>query len=93
LAQQKAFDGAAPGQPPPEQPRGEHPGVVEDEEIARPEVFGELCERSVLDIAGFPVQDEQPRCASLRGRLLRNQLIWKIEIEVGGIHEIDALTN
>ena len=87
LAQQKAFDSAAAGLPPPEQPRGEHLCVVEDEEIPGPEVFGDLCEGRVLDIASFLVQDEQAGCASLSRRLLCNQLIWKIEIEVCGIHE------
>ena len=42
----------------------------------------------MTDRAGGAVEDEQPRCAA-RLRILRDQLIGKLEIEIGNVHAPD----
>ena len=72
LAYQQAFDGAASGQPPSEQPRGEDLGVVEDQQIAWLEEIREPREGCVFEASRLAVEHEQARRASHRGRLLRD---------------------
>jgi hypothetical protein len=83
LTEQQTFHGAATWEAPPEQARRKHLCVVEDEEIATPQIVCKLCKGCVVDLAAIPVEHEQPRGASLSGRLLRDQLIGKVEVEVG----------
>ncbi len=57
--QQQALDGAATRDPMAGQPRGKDAGVIHDQEIARPEVFPQLCHASVLDRTGLTVEGEE----------------------------------
>ena len=53
--QQQALDRPPARHAPPEQPRGNHPGVVDDEQVARGEEGGERPDRTVLESAGSAV--------------------------------------
>ena len=72
----------------PEQPRGKYAGVVDDEKIARNEIVAEPSEIGVLDRATVSMQHEQSRFASVRRRLLRNELLRQREVEVGDVHRL-----
>ena len=58
LIHQQAFDRAAAGKPPPEQPSRKHPGVVQDEEIALMQVVHQAGKRNVFELTSFPVQHQ-----------------------------------
>src|SRR5207253_11437700 len=62
---------AAPGRLRADEPGGEHPRVVHDEEIAGLEELGEIGDRAVGDPPGA-VEDEQPRAVALRERVARD---------------------
>jgi len=71
-----------------EQTRGEHARVVDGEEITGAEDRREIRDGRMTDRAGPAVEDEQPRCAARR-RILRDQLVGKLEIEIGNVHAAD----
>ena len=68
--------------------RWEHSCVVQDQKVARAQVFGHARKGRVLDLPAVSMQHEQARLAPHGGRLLRNQLIRKIEVEVADRHDL-----
>jgi len=83
---QQTLDGAATGHATTEQARGEDSGVVDDDEVAGAQPIRQRGDPRVRDDAGFPVEMKQTGPAALRGRLLGDELRWKIEVEVADIH-------
>ena len=65
-----------------EQARGEHAGVIDDEQVASAQVAREIADDAVVQRTGRAFQHEQPRCAA-RSRLLRDQIFREVEVEVG----------
>lgn len=66
--------------------RREHSGVVEYEQIAAAKILSEFRELRVRDATVLPPKHEQSRAAPLGRRILRDQRLWKIEIELGDMH-------
>lgn len=69
-----------------EEAGGEDAAVVEDEEIARAEVVGEVAEMVVGDGAGFAVEDEHAAGAADGGRGLCDEIFGEMEVEVSDAH-------
>ena len=68
-----------------EEARGEDAGVVDDEQVSRAQVRGQVADDAVRARAGLTVQHEQAGLAARRGRL-RYQLIRQIECEIRNQH-------
>jgi thioredoxin reductase len=85
-AQQKTLRGAAARQPLPKEASGKHLRVVHNEKIARVQLFGETTELRMVDGAAGARHDHEPRFSAMWRRLLRDQLIGKIETELGDVH-------
>jgi hypothetical protein len=83
--QQQALDGAAGRHAPSEQPRGEHAGVVDDEEVAGAQVLRQAGDGAVLQARPFPREHHQLR-RSARSWRLRDEVRGKVEVELGGEH-------
>ena len=67
-------------------PRGNHPRVVQHEEIAGAEQLRKLADGAMPAGAREAIEHEQPGIAALRGRLLRHQLRRQHVVEVGQAH-------
>jgi hypothetical protein len=61
-------------------------GVVEDEDIPRAEVLGEVGEAVMVPASGGAVQDEQAGLRALAGGALGDQFRRQREIEFRGVH-------
>src|SRR6185436_6364725 len=85
-AKQQTLDGTPGWYAAAEQSRGKHACVVDDEQIARLQVLDEMRERRVLEANLVTMKDEEPRLASLFGRVLCDQIIGQSEIEVADVH-------
>ena len=70
----------------PEQPRREHARVVDDEKIAGAQEVGQRLDAGVCRRAAGAIDDEQARPAAIGGRLLRDEVGGKVEIEVADVH-------
>ena len=64
-----------------EETRREYARIVDDQQVARTELRWEVCNCVVPPDAGGPIEDQKARAAT-RGRVLRNQLIRQLEVEV-----------
>ena len=62
--------------------RGDDAAVVEDEEVAGLEDFGEIAEVIVLIVAGVAVEDEHAAGASDGWRGLGDEVFGEVEMEV-----------
>ena len=80
------FDRSAAGLALANQPRREHPGVVEHHQVAGRQEPGDVPNRRVHHGAGAPVEDQQARRSSLVGRKLRHEIRREVEREVGDVH-------
>ena len=69
------------------QPRGEYACVVDDEQIAPSQMRRQPIERRMLRLPGRAVEDDEPRAAALGRRMLRDQLLGKLEVEVADVHD------
>src|SRR5262245_65799707 len=69
------------------QSRGEHARVVDDEQVALPQMRGQVIERRVLRPLRGAIEDNQPGAATFRGRMLSNQLFGKLEVEIADVHD------
>ena len=83
--QQQAFDRSTARHPAAEQTRREHARVVDDEQIAAAKEAPDVGDACVLDIARRTMQHQQARRPPRR-RLLRNQFVGEIEVEVVNAH-------
>ena len=84
--QQKTLNGAAARRAVAEEPSWKDFRVVHDQQVPTPEIVTKLAKRREFRGAGVAMQDEQPRPPTNRRRLLGNQLIRKIEVEIGNVH-------
>ena len=84
--QEQALDRSPARHPPAQQPRGDHPRVVDDEQIARREEGGKRPDGVVPEAAGGPVEDEQAGRLALGRRGLGDSVGGEVEVEVGDAH-------
>ena len=87
LTNEKAFRRAASREAHADQSRRKHFRIVDDEDVARPEQLGKIAELTMNEGASLAVEHQQPAAASFNGRLLRDQFVRKLEIEVGNVHK------
>ena len=66
----------------PEQPRGKHTRVVDDEEVSRLEKRREGGHEAVLDRTGSTLKVKQPGSSALDGGLLGYQFRRELEVEL-----------
>ena len=76
----------AAGGPPAEQPRLEHAGVVENQQVAGIQHLGQIGEMPVLQRAAGAVEDQQPAVGAIRDRLLRDQVLGQVVLKVSDTH-------
>src|SRR5207302_338001 len=67
-------------------PRRHDAGVVDDDELATPQLVRQLGEAAVSHRAGRAVVDEQPRVAAPRRRMLRDERGRKLVVQLGDVH-------
>src|SRR5438045_9466506 len=85
-ALEQELDAAAAWASPAREARGQHAGVVEDEQVAGAQQLGQVGETAVLDRARRAVEHEQPARAALRERRLRDQLARQFVVEFASQH-------
>jgi thioredoxin reductase len=90
-AEEERFHGAAARNAMAEQARRKDSGVVDDQKVSGLEVLGQVGELGVLYRARVALQHQETRSAANGGRLLCNQLIRQLEIEVCHVHLINIL--
>jgi len=88
LSYEQAFDFAAAGHPTTTKARRKDACVVENQYVTGCQVITQIREVAVLTFAGFTVEYQQSRSASLGRRLLSDQPIRQLEIEFGDVHLI-----
>jgi hypothetical protein len=66
-----------------EKARRDHPGVVDDEHVPAAKIAREIGHRSMLDVTGRAIQDEQTRGVPLRSGFLRDEFWGKVVLELG----------
>ena len=66
--------------------RRDNPAVVEDEEIAGPQNFGQVAEEVIAVFSGAAVETEHAAGAANRRRRLGDEFFRKIEMEVRYTH-------
>src|SRR3972149_1949147 len=81
--QQQQFSRAARAGAAAAQPRGDHPGIVDHEHVAGPEVVADLAEDAMLDAAGGALDDQQSRRVARRGGLVGGQFRRERGAEAG----------
>ena len=69
-----------------EKPGRQHPSVVQDEEVARSEQTGKFEKNAVAEFTRIAVEVQQTRRSAIRQRLLRDQFLGKVKIEVRNQH-------
>jgi hypothetical protein len=69
-----------------EEPGGKHAGVIQHQPVAAVQELRKLAEHRVRDGTGAPVEHEQARLTALSRRMLSDELLRKLEIEVGDAH-------
>ena len=82
---QQTLDRSATRHAPSEQPGGKDAGIVDDEQITRGETTPELCKHRVLD-AVAAAKDEQTRPTTIGRRMLRDQRVRQLEVEISNVH-------
>ncbi len=84
---EKAFGGAAAGQPDADQPCREHARVVDHQQIAGAQQRWEIGKLVMGNGAGGPLHRQQAAAAAFGRRVLRDQRIGQGEIELANFHE------
>ena len=69
----------------PQQPRRQHPRIVEHQQVARPEQACQIAKPQVGRIAALR-QVQQPAVAATRTRLLRNQALGQVVMKIAQLH-------
>ena len=64
----------------------QHPGVIQDKEVARAEQIGKLEKTAVAEFTRSAVEVQQTRRSAIRQWLLRDQFLGKVKIEVRNQH-------
>jgi hypothetical protein len=83
---EQALQPPASGMPVSQQPRRKDTGVVDDEDVAGPEPRRQIGHRAERGRALLTVEDEQPRRAADRGRMLRHGVGGQVVIELVNAH-------
>src|SRR5439155_24699029 len=65
---------------------GQHPGVVHDDEVVRPELVGQVRKCSVPDLTRRAVVHQEPSARARLGRLLGDQVGGEGVVELSGAH-------
>ncbi len=73
----------------PEQPRRNHPGIVEHHQIARAQMLKQISELTVCKGAARPIKGQQATTATLGQRVAGDQRIRYLEIKV--INALDGV--
>lgn len=71
----------------PEQTRRDHPGIVENHEIAGTQMLQQISELAMCQRAARPVEGEQTAAASLGQRMASDQCIGEFEGKVSDTHD------
>ncbi|MNX25771.1 hypothetical protein D3C86_558240 [compost metagenome] len=71
----------------PEQPRRNHPGIVEHHQIARAQMLKQISELTVCQGAADPIQGQQATIAPLGQRMAGDQRIRELEGKVSNAHD------
>jgi hypothetical protein len=79
------WEGAYAG-PEPVEPRGEHPGVVQNQAISRAEESSQVAELTVLPSQLVAVQDKHARGGTVLQRLLCDLLLRQVIIKIRELH-------
>jgi hypothetical protein len=69
----------------PQKAGGEHPRIVDDQEVTRPQMGAEIGDLAVNPRARLAIEHKQARRAARNGGL-RNQLFRKVIVEIGNQH-------
>jgi hypothetical protein len=80
--QQQALDRAAGGYAMAEQSGRKYAGVVDDEQIARPQQIRQIGDASVPKLMTLAVDQQEPSGFAVISRRLRDQLGRKVEIKI-----------
>ena len=73
------------------QPRRDHAAVVQHQHIAWGQQLRQLVKPRVLPCSALPAQSEHAAAPAFGGRLLRDQLWRKLEVEIGDQHRSDCM--
>ena len=65
-----------------EEPGGKHAGVIQHQPVTTAQELRKLAEHRVRDGASPPVEHEHARVTALSRRMLSDELLGKLEIEV-----------
>jgi hypothetical protein len=85
--QEKTLPLSTRGRPAADEPRGDDPRVVDDDEVARFQQVGQVADVPMGERAVAPPHDEQPRGIPAIEGLLRDQFRWQfVVVEVGVGH-------
>ena len=84
-AKEEAFHGPAARHSMAEQPGREDPGVVDYQQIARPQQRWKIANMEMAHLSASTIRREEARFTT-RQRLLGDQLVREVEVEVGDEH-------
>jgi predicted PurR-regulated permease PerM len=87
IRKEQAFDGRSRRLAAPEQPRREHPCVIDDQHVSLAQQLGKLVYSSVVNVSSATVELHEARLPSRRC-FLSYQPVGQIEIEVGHVHVV-----
>jgi hypothetical protein len=71
------------------QPGGKHSSVVEDQEIRGSQEIWEIEKVAIREAATRFLHVQHPRCRAIRKGFLRDQVVGKMVVEVGNLHQSD----
>jgi len=71
------------------EPRRKNAGVVEDDEIGGPQPLGKVAEEAIGILSAGPLHVQHAGGITRSERILRNEFVGKMEVEVGDEHASD----
>ena len=70
-----------------EKTRGQHLGIVKNQQIAGPQQLGKVAKHEVVEAIVTAVELQQPRSRPVGQRLLRDQFLRQAIVEIGNQHK------
>jgi hypothetical protein len=70
-----------------EKTRGQHFGIVKNQQIVGPQQLGKVAKRQVVEAVVTAAEMQQPRSRPVGQRFLGDQFLWQAIIEIGGKHK------
>src|SRR5664279_2385726 len=70
-----------------EKTRGQHFGIVKDQQIAGPQQLGKVAKYKVVEAVVTAAEMQQPRSRPVGQRFLGDQFLWQAIIEIGDKHK------